>query len=193
MASTEVHKRSHEAAQSKEHLQALELHKSLSEKRAEQQPRTTERDQAHRKREAEREIAELAKTKDELIRPASEVKQVDLHKSKEDKEYGFKATMHTVRKNMSAPEKQFSKFIHRPVIEKASEIAGNTVARPSGIAGAAIAAFIGLLSLYGIAKFVGFTLSGSEMPLLLLFGFALGIIAEWVFKSIRSMIRPIKE
>ncbi|MBP7837275.1 hypothetical protein KA021_01070 [Candidatus Saccharibacteria bacterium] len=193
MASNEARKHSHEATQSKGHLQALELHKNLSENRAEQESNTTERDQTHRKREAEREIAELAKTKDELIRPASEVKQVDLHKSKEDKEYGFKATMHTVRKNMSAPEKQFSKFIHRPVIEKASEIAGNTVARPSGIAGAAIAAFIGLLSLYGIAKFVGFTLSGSEMPLLLLFGFALGIIAEWVFKSIRSMIRPIKE
>ena len=82
MASNEARKHSHEATQSKGHLQALELHKNLSENRAEQESNTTERDQTHRKREAEREIAELAKTKDELIRPASEVKQVDLHKSK---------------------------------------------------------------------------------------------------------------
>ncbi len=193
MASNETHKHSHEVENSQEHLHALELHKNLSEKRAEQESKSVEKDQTHRKREAEREIAELAKTKDEIIQPASEVKQVDLYKSKEDKEYGFKATMHTVRKNMSAPEKQFSKFIHRPVIEKASEVAGSTVARPSGIAGASIAAFIGLLSLYGVAKFVGFTLSGSEMPLLLLCGFALGILAEWTFKSVRSMLRPAKE
>ena len=45
MASNEARKHSHEATQSKGHLQALELHKNLSENRAEQESNTTERDQ----------------------------------------------------------------------------------------------------------------------------------------------------
>lgn len=151
--------------------------------------KNSEKDQSHRKQEAEKTVAELAKSKlEQENTDTAENKPPELPRSKADKEYGFKATMHSVRKDMSVPEKQFSKFIHRPVIEKTSEIAGKTVARPSAIAGAAIAAFIGLMGIYGIAKFAGFTLSGSEMPLLLALGFAIGLIAEWTFKAFRSII-----
>lgn len=175
-----------------EKAKTKELHEQLSKKQEaahEQARKSAEKDQSHRKQEAERQIAELAKTKKEHEqKPTSENRQPATIRSKADKEYGFRATMHSVRKEMSAPERQFSKFIHRPVVEKVSEVAGKTVARPSGIAGAAVAAFIGLLTVYGIAKFAGFTLSGSEMPLLLAGGFIMGLITEWLVKSLRSIV-----
>lgn len=105
-----------------------------------------------------------------------------------DKERGFETIMHQVHNNMSRSERTFSKFIHQPAIEKTSEIAGKTIARPSGIIGATIAAFVGLLSVYGIAKFAGFGLSGSEVPILLCAGFAAGLFIEWFVKSVRAII-----
>ena len=168
-----------------------ELHQTLSKERevAQEKLQDNEADQSHRKREAEQQVAELAKTKeDHQKHETTETKQHDMPKSRTDKEYGFRATMHTVQKDMSSPERQFSKFIHRPIVEKASEVAGKTVARPSGIAGASIAAFVGILMIYGIAKYVGFTLSGSEMPILLAIGFIIGLIGEWLYKSFRSIV-----
>jgi len=175
-----------------EKARASELHDELTKKQEAQQEqshRSIEKDQSQRKHEAEQQVAELAKSKEEYgDEPVTEARNYDLARGRADKEYGFKATMHTVRKDMSLPEKQFSKFIHRPIVEKASEVAGKTVARPSGIAGAAIASFIGLLMVYGVAKYAGFTLSGSEMPILLTIGFALGLVGEWLLKSFRSII-----
>lgn len=108
-------------------------------------------------------------------------------RTREDRITSFNTTMSHVRANLSKPEKTLSKFIHQPVVEKVSEVAAKTIARPSGIIGGTIAAFIGLLSVYGVAKFAGFTLSGSEMPLLLLAGFVAGLIIEWVLKATRAL------
>jgi len=135
------------------------------------------------------EVHEQAISGAEMHRPASETRQ---HQStgytKKDKSHAFETTMHHTRSKMNTSEKMFSKIIHQPAVEKISDIAGATITRPSGIAGATIASFIGLASVYGIARFVGFSLSGSEMPLLLLIGFVIGILCEWVYKSIRSLI-----
>lgn len=108
--------------------------------------------------------------------------------TKADKLHSFNATMHHVRSGLKAPERTLSKFIHQPTVEKVSEVAGKTVARPSGVMGATVAAFIGLLSIYGVAKYVGFALSGSEMPLLLIAGFAVGLFIEWAYKSVASIL-----
>ena len=144
----------------------------------------------HEKETIRHEVKEKAISGAEYRKPASEGKQQKAPVTKKDKEHVFDTVMHHVHQNMSKPEQVFSSFIHKPAVEKVSEVAGKTVARPSGIAGAAIAAFIGLLSVYSVAKFAGFELSGSEMPLLLLAGFLLGLIVEWVFKSLRVLFSP---
>lgn len=116
--------------------------------------------------------------------------QKQLHTRAEEKVHSFNTTMHHVRQHMKKRDRAFSKVIHHPVVEKVSEVTGKTVGRPSGILGATIAAFVGLLSVYGIAKFAGFALSGSEMPLLLVIGFSVGLLLEWCVKSTRSIFRP---
>jgi hypothetical protein len=114
-------------------------------------------------------------------------------RTKVDKENAFKAIMHHTRNGLKKPERTFSLIIHQPVVEKVSEVAGKTIARPSGIMGATVAAFIGLLSVYGIARFIGFPLSGSEMPLLLAIGFGVGLFLEWAVKATRSLFSPATE
>ncbi len=146
----------------------------------------------HEKETIRHEIKEKAISGAEYRKPASEGKQQKAPTTKKEKDHVFDTVMHHVHQNMSKPERAFSSFIHRPVIERTSEVAGKTIARPSGIAGAAIAAFVGLLSVYGVAKFAGFELSGSEMPLLLAGGFLIGLVAEWVFKSVRVLFSPNK-
>ena len=135
------------------------------------------------------EVHEQAIAGAEMHKPASEARQHQpIGYTKKDKAHAFETTMHHARDKMNTSEKLLSKIIHQPAVEKISDIAGATVTRPSGIAGATIASFIGLASVYGIARFVGFSLSGSEMPLLLLVGFVMGLLCEWVYKSIRSLI-----
>jgi hypothetical protein len=136
---------------------------------------------------ARHEVKEQAISGAEYSKPQSETRQpLPIH-TKKDKDHSFNTIMHHARSQMSKPEQTFSKIIHTPAIEKTSEVVGKTIARPSGIAGAAVAACVGLLSIYSIAKFAGFQLSGSEMPLLLASGFAIGLFSEWVIKSTRSL------
>lgn len=133
------------------------------------------------------EVHEQAVPASEYSKPLSEKRQPLPSYTKADKDHSFNTIMHHARSQMSKPERTFSKFIHTPVVEKTSEVLGKTVARPSGIAGAGVAACIGLLSVYSVAKFAGFQLSGSEMPLLLGIGFATGLFVEWASKSLRAI------
>jgi hypothetical protein len=147
----------------------------------------------------EKEITEARKA---IRQEASHVEMPAPHQEKDifvpsrtkvDKENAFKAIMHHTRNGLKKPERTLSLIIHQPVVEKVSEVAGKTVARPSGIMGATVAAFIGLLSVYGVARFIGFPLSGSEMPLLLAIGFGAGLFLEWVLKAARTIFTPTTE
>lgn len=171
------------ASEAKEHQSRV---KHERESRAEQAGKNrNETDVTSREIEArEQAVAstEYDKPQSEKVQPATYLK--------DDKQHAFNTVMHHARQSMSKPEKTFSKFIHRPAVEKTSDVLGKTVLRPSGVTGAGIAAFIGLLSVYSIAKFAGFELSGSEMPLLLSVGFVAGLLTEWLFKAIRVVVSP---
>ena len=106
-----------------------------------------------------------------------------------DRLHGFNTVMHTVRRHLNKPEQTLSNFIHKPIVEKTSELASKTIARPSGLIGAGASAFIGVSVLYGIARHAGFSLSGSESLLLLAGGFIVGIFVEWAVKSLGSLWR----
>ena len=140
-------------------------------------------------REARHEVYEKAISTSEYTAQSSETQQspTPTVSSKAEKKHSFNTTMHHVRKDLKPTERTFSKLIHQPVVEKTSEAVGKTIARPSGLIGAAVAACIGLLFIFGVAKYAGFELSGSEMPLLLLIGLVIGLFTEWVYKSIRSL------
>jgi len=105
--------------------------------------------------------------------------------SRASRSQGFTKTMDRVRKDLTAPQRVFSKIIHSPVIEKTSDIVGSTVARPDAILSGSVSAFIFTTALYFIARYFGFSLSGSET----IAAFAIGWLVGLLFDLLKKMFR----
>ena len=104
--------------------------------------------------------------------------------TKAEKKQAFSRIMKETRKDMNPAEKTFSKVIHNPAVEKTSEVAGKTIARPNAILSGAVTAAIVSLVVYLLAKKYGYPLSGSETIITFAFGWVLGIL----FDFLRNMI-----
>ncbi len=104
------------------------------------------------------------------------------HRSRKE---SYDHTMKSIRTELSAPERVFSKFIHAPAIERASDAIGKTVARPDAILSGSVFACVFVLGVYTLAKFYGFELRGSETIIAFIVGWVIGI----VFDMIRGVIK----
>lgn len=100
--------------------------------------------------------------------------------TKAQKEAEYKKTLATVRKSMTPAERTFSKVIHNPVVEKTSEIAGASVARPAALLAGSLSSLILTAIVYTVSKFYGYKLSGSEWIVTFIIGWAIGLIIDWV-------------
>jgi len=100
--------------------------------------------------------------------------------TKKAKDLAFKKTMQTIQKDMNPAERTFSKVIHNPVVEKTSEVAGKTVARPAALLVGSLTALILVSIVYAVARWYGYALSGFEWIATFIGGWALGLIIDWV-------------
>jgi hypothetical protein len=139
--------------------------------------------------ESRRIIEKEARSNNESAKDAKEDNTRPNYITKEDKAHSFNSVMSHARQDLSKPERALSKFMHQPAVEKVSDIAGKTIARPSGAIGAAVFASAGIFIVYLLAKRIGFTLSGSEAPILVAVGFITGLLVEWAYKAIRSLLQ----
>ena len=98
--------------------------------------------------------------------------------SKASLKQSFGKTMTRVRSELSPQERVFSKFIHLPGIEKASDIVASTVARPDAIVSGSVCALIITGGLYITARYFGFSLSGSETMAAFVIGWLIGILFD---------------
>ena len=92
----------------------------------------------------------------------------------------YESIMHQARSEMSAPSRAFSKVIHNPVIEKTSELAGKTIARPNAILSGAVFAFLLTTLVYLIARLNGYPLTGTETIASFIIGWILGNVYDFV-------------
>lgn len=98
----------------------------------------------------------------------------------EERQIAYKQTMSHIRSEMSAPARNFSKFIHQRGIERASGVLATSVARPNAILSGSTCALILVTSLYVLAKIFGYPLSGFETIGAFALGWALGLIYDYV-------------
>ncbi|MDO4774032.1 MAG: hypothetical protein Q4A37_02810 [Candidatus Saccharibacteria bacterium] len=119
---------------------------------------------------------ETARTKEAKRKPASRERRI---LTKADRKQAFDKTMQTVQSQLSAPSRTFSKFIHNPIVEKVSDVAGNTIARPNAILSGSLAALILTLAIYFIARRNGYPLSGTEMLAAFFVGWVIGNIIDY--------------
>lgn len=101
------------------------------------------------------------------------------------KQMTYRATMRRVEGKLPAYQRQFSRVINNDTVDKVSNIASKTVARPSGLLGGGVVAFLALLVVTFYASRYGWEVSGSEFIVFVMLGWAAGITAEGLFKLIR--------
>lgn len=101
-------------------------------------------------------------------------------------------TLASVRNRLTNPEKRLSKVIHQPVVEKVSDVAGKTVARPSGILFGGIFSFVGSLSAYLLARHLGGQLHYGIFAVTFVGGFALGLCIELMWRLLHLHLRRVK-
>lgn len=100
--------------------------------------------------------------------------------SKKEKTASFKQHMKQVQAELPPVQRAFSKFIHHPAVEKASEAIGSTVARPNAILAGSVTAFFLVLAVYLIAKNLGYPLSGFETIGAFIAGWVIGLLYDYV-------------
>jgi hypothetical protein len=89
--------------------------------------------------------------------------------------------MHKIHGHLNPVERSFSKVIHSPIIEPVSEMSAKTIARPSGILGGGIAALVGSGVVLYMAKHYGFEYNFTTFLVLLVSGFAAGLLIEFCY------------
>lgn len=85
-----------------------------------------------------------------------------------------------IQRKEKAPVRSFSKLIHAPVVRQASEVAGQTVSRPSGLLGGGAVALLGTSGYLYLANHMGFPYNYGVFLALFAGGFALGLIIELI-------------
>lgn len=106
--------------------------------------------------------------------------------SRQLKDQAFTRTLKKAQRQLSAPERTFSKIIHTPLIEKTSDVAAKTIARPSGILLGSICAFIATTMVLVISKRSGFTYNYLLFFLVFVAGHIAGTAIELVIRSIKK-------
>ncbi len=129
-------------------------------------------------------IDRLAKSSAEMAprdEQAPEPRFID-RKTKQDV---LKSTLNQVRRQLPTASRLFSKVAHSKPVYAASEVGAKTVARPSGLLGGGLGAFIGSLALLLAAKKYGFRYNFASFIVLFAGGFILGLVLELVFRLFR--------
>lgn len=163
---------------------ATELQEQLKEHR-EREARAHERDAENAAEKAREDIERLEKRQEKAekapeLSPAEKRKTKLADRTRFDTNTSFKKVMTPVQSQMSGPSRAFSKFIHARPIEKASEVVGNTVARPNALLSGAIFAFLFTVGIYLWAKNAGYPLSGFETIAAFIIGYLVGIILDFI-------------
>lgn len=92
----------------------------------------------------------------------------------------YNKAMTVTRSHMNIISRIWSRFIHFAPVELLLNLIDRTIFRPIPLLSAGIAAFFGGLGIYSISLYNGYSMSGSEIPLLLIGGLFVGIIFDYL-------------
>lgn len=159
-----------------------EYRERLAAEKLEQADQSQENKES-REASARHEIERVAMEKESVaqVRTAERAHPERPASTKKARNKAYTSIMKQTQAELPMASRAFSKAIHNPVIEKASEIAGNTIARPNAILYGSLFAFLFTLSIYLIARANGYPLSGSET--------IAGFIAGWVLGNLYDFFR----
>lgn len=160
------------------------------ERLAAERERNLERGQEYSKEKATvaRHEIEKAIAEKESRRPEKSTEHTPAERkvnSKTARKKAYSAIIKQTQADLPAPSRAFSKVIHNPVIEKVSEVTGNTIARPNAMLSGAVFAFLLTLVVYLVARFNGYPLSGTETIAAFVVGWLMGNLYDF-FKTMAT-------
>lgn len=97
---------------------------------------------------------------------------------RELKSMTFQRSLTRIRRKLPLPDRTLSKVIHQPVVEAISQAGEKTIARPSGVLGGSIFAFLGSSLFLWASKRYGFRYNYLLFVVFFVGGFALGLVLE---------------
>lgn len=104
---------------------------------------------------------------------------------KELKDQAYKKTLQKAQSHLGASERAFSRILHKPVVHSVSQVASQTVGRPSGVLGGSLFALLGSAVLLYVTKYYGFVYNYTAFLLLFLGGFIIGLLLELIVRSVQ--------
>lgn len=110
---------------------------------------------------------------------------------KDLKAQAFNQTMARTRRHLSRSERKLSKFVHRPNVERISDMGAKTVARPSGILVGGAISLVGTLAVVYISKTLGTPIPKTMFLALFIAGFVVGLFIELIVKAFRIRSRKL--
>lgn len=103
------------------------------------------------------------------------------------KSHSAKQAIQRVQKQLSPPERQFSRIVHNKTVDTISEVAGNTVARPSGLLLGGIFSLLGSIAVIVICRFYGYEYNYLIGSICFIGGFFLGLLFELLLRGKRRI------
>lgn len=106
--------------------------------------------------------------------------------TKQIKKSAYRKVIKQAQSQMKGVDKSFSKFIHKPTVEKVSDVSARTVARPTSLLFGSVFAFIASLIFYIFAKRSGFEYNYLLFLMVFIGGYFVGLIFElltWIVKK----------
>jgi len=122
----------------------------------------------------------------ELSHTETDKKHHPVFVNKQLKDMAYSRAMTRVRKKLSLPSRTFSRVTHSKLLEKPSELAEKTVARPSGMLGGALFAAIGSVLLLWITKHNGYSYNYLFVIILFVVGILIGLTSEAIVRLIKK-------
>lgn len=107
------------------------------------------------------------------------------------KQSTFQKEMTYVRRKLTPTEKLASKVIHQPVVKTVSNVSSKTITRASGLLGGGLVAFLGTSVYLYLTKDIGLKYNYSVFIVLLILGFAIGVVLELLVRLITRQRKPI--
>jgi hypothetical protein len=97
----------------------------------------------------------------------------------------YRKTLSHVRSKLTKSEKALSKYIHTKHAERMDELVTRTIARPWGLFGGGLTAFVGSLVVLVFANYLGFRYNFTVFAVLFVFGYLGASILEMVGKLVK--------
>ncbi len=106
--------------------------------------------------------------------------------NKQLKDVAYDRALIRVRKKLSRPSRALSKVVHSKALDKPSELAAQSVARPSSMLGGGLCALSGSILLYWAVKHYGYEYNYLVVIILFAVGWLGGLLVEFTLRSVKK-------